>query len=641
VENFTGETPVSLVSKGCDVMLWLIPILPAIAFLVISAFFVNRLRRIAPYILILALAVSLLISLSALPRAPLSGAEEARLGWFQADDLKFEAGSLLDPLSAVMLIVVCGVSLLIQIYSVGYMAGDDGYGRYFAYMSLFSAAMLGLVISNNILQTYLCWELVGLCSYLLIGFWYRRPSAAAAAKKAFVVTRFGDTGFLIAVFALSLYAKEFNFVALQQRVGAGEFSTGFLTVLSLLIFCGAVGKSAQFPLHIWLPDAMEGPTPVSALIHAATMVAAGVYLVARTFFFFAASPIALIVVACIGAFTALFAASIAAATNDIKRVLAYSTISQLGYMMLGLGAAGYTAAVFHLTTHAFFKALLFLTAGSIIHAIGTQDMWELGGLGKKMPVTAMTCLAGALALAGIFPFSGFWSKDEILASAWLRASANPLFYLLFAAGLLSAFLTAFYIFRMWILCFAGSPRTQAAAHAHESPRVMTYPLVVLALLALISGFWMKQSVPGKGLPFAEFIYFGPAHEGEIAWLMLLSTVVAAAGILLAYLAYYRGSISVISFHRAFPWVRKGMKNKWWVDAAWEFFATRIVIAGSAAAAWFDRHVPDGMVNGVAWLCGQAGLRLRRVQTGQVQFYALVVFAAIVVFVMLLRLTAGY
>jgi NADH-quinone oxidoreductase subunit L len=379
---------------------------------------------------------------------------------------------------------------------------------------------------------------------------------------------------------------------------------------------------------------MEGPTPVSALIHAATMVAAGVYLVARTFFIFSASPVALIVVACIGAFTALLAASIAVATNDIKRVMAYSTISQLGYMMLGLGAAGYTAAIFHLTTHAFFKALLFLTAGSVIHAIGTQNIWEMGGLRKKMPITAFTCLAGALALCGIFPFAGFWSKDEVLASVLLRGQMDPLFYVLFVAGVAAAFLTAFYVFRMWILAFAGSPRTHAAEHAHESPWVMTGPLLVLGFLALVRGFWLKASVPGVGEGIGAFLG-GKHHGANELPLMLLSTAIALAGLGLAYLAYAKKVVNPAAFHRAFPWVRNGMQNKWWIDAAWEYFATRIVIAGSAVAAWFDRHVPDGMVNGVAWLCGVTGQRLRKVQTGQVQLYALVIFIAIVAFVVLL------
>jgi NADH-quinone oxidoreductase subunit L len=614
--------------------LWLIPILPAVAFLLIVAFCLGRLRRIAPLVLIIALETALLLSLKAIPLAHLAGGEEHSRLWFRLDYLNLQVGTLLDPLSAVMLVVVCTVSLLVQIYSIGYMKGEEGYGRYFAFMSLFSAAMLGLVVSNNLLQTYLCWELVGLCSYLLIGFWYRKPTAASAAKKAFVVTRFGDVGFLVGVLALSLVAKEFNFHALQTRLAAGEFSQTFITVIALLIFAGAMGKSAQFPLHIWLPDAMEGPTPVSALIHAATMVAAGVYLVARTFFWFSASPVALVVVACIGAFTALLAASIAVATNDIKRVMAYSTISQLGYMMLGLGAAGYTAAVFHLTTHAFFKALLFLTAGSVIHAIGTQNIWEMGGLRKKMPITALTCLAGALALCGIFPFAGFWSKDEVLAAALTRGAIDPLFYVLFAVGVVAAFLTAFYVFRMWILAFAGSPRTKAAEHAHESPWVMTAPLLVLGFLALVSGFWLKASVPGVGEGIGAFL--GGEHRGanELP-LMLLSSAVALAGLGLAYLAYAKKAINISAFHRAFPWVRNGMQNKWWIDAAWEFFATRIVIAGSAVAAWFDRHVPDGMVNGVAWLCGVTGQRLRRVQTGQVQLYALVIIIAIVVFVVLI------
>jgi len=600
-----------------------IPALPLLAFLFIAALATRRDdERIAPAFIITALLGSLALSGIALLRVTQAGPFTMTLAWLHVGQLALDLGVTLDYLSAVMMIVVCVVSLLVQIYSIGYMKGESGYGRYFAYMSLFSGSMLGLVISNNLAQTYIFWELVGICSYLLIGFWYRRPSAAAAAKKAFVVTRFGDLGFLAGILVISnLPATTFDFAGLAARVSTGHLPAASLTLISLLIFCGAVGKSAQFPLHIWLPDAMEGPTPVSALIHAATMVAAGVYLVARCYFLF--TPESLLVVAIIGTITLFLAATMGVAENDIKRVMAYSTVSQLGYMMLALGVGGYAAGVFHLTTHAFFKALLFLTAGSVIHAVQTNNMWQMGGLRKHMPITALTCLVGALALAGVFPLSGFWSKDEILTAAY--TSHLPGHTLFFAVAVAAAFLTAFYIFRLWFLTFAGAPRSEAAHHAHESPGVMTLPLLVLGALAVIAG-GLLITVPGTGHGFGQLFETAAGAEGPAYGVMILSTVAALAGIALAYAAYGAKVVSPAAFNARLPFVYALFKNAWYLDRAWVWFATRVVLAGSALAAWFDRHVVDGMVNGVAWLCAVIGLRLRRAETGQLQTYAFVFIA---------------
>ena len=607
---------------------FLIPGLPLLAFLVISAFATRKQdEELAPAFIIIALTGSLVLSFRALMMVAAQGELERTVPWLSVGTLSLDLGVLVDYLSAGMMVVVCVVSLLVQIYSIGYMRGENGYGRYFAYMSLFSGSMLGLVISNNLAQTYIFWELVGICSYLLIGFWYRRPAAAAAAKKAFVVTRFGDLGFLAGILVLSaLPNASFGFADLAHRVETQRLAVGTATLVSLLIFCGAMGKSAQFPLHIWLPDAMEGPTPVSALIHAATMVAAGVYLVARTYFLFAVAPTALFVVASIGTLTLFLAATMGVAENDIKRVMAYSTVSQLGYMMMALGVGGYTAGVFHLTTHAFFKALLFLTAGSVIHTLHSNNMWEMGGLRKRMPITAITCLVGALALAGMPPLAGFWSKDEILTAAWhSKLAGHQVFFL---AALVSAFITAFYVFRLWFLTFGGEPRTAQARQAHESPWVMGGTLVILGALAAVAGV-LKKSVPGTGQGLGELLSREGAPE-PFSWLVMgLSVAAATGGIALAWAAYSRGLVSPAAFNRRFPGVYALLKNAWYFNHAWELFATRVVIAGSALAAWFDRHVVDGMVNGVAWLCGRVGQRLRALQTGQMQFYVAVLVLGVI------------
>jgi len=404
---------------------WLIPLFPLAAFGLI-AFGTKPWKQLSGYVAVAGILASLAIALAVFGEA-LSGARlERQFDWLPlanaiGQPIALPLGILVDPLTAIMLVVVTSVSSLVIVYSQGYMHGDPGYSRYFAFISLFCMSMLGLVLANNLLALYIFWELVGLCSYLLIGFWYQKPEAAAAAKKAFIVTRLGDIGLLIGILLLFSQAGTLEFTQIEEMVAAGRFDPTFMSLVGILIFCGAVGKSAQFPLHVWLPDAMEGPTPVSALIHAATMVAAGVYLVARTFPIFEAGPLALTVVMAIGTFTALFAATMAMVSNDIKRVMAYSTISQLGYMMLALGVGARTAAVFHLMNHAFFKALLFLAAGSVIHALGTQDLRQMGGLKDRMKITSWTMLIAALSLSG-FPLltSGFWSKDEIMAAAYTR-----------------------------------------------------------------------------------------------------------------------------------------------------------------------------------------------------------------------------
>lgn len=539
--------------------------------------------------------------------------------WLVVGDWTIHIGARLDGLSALMMLIVSTVSLAVQVYSVGYMSGDNGFARYFAVMALFTAAMLGLVIADNLLLLYMSWELVGLCSYLLIGFWYRKPEAANAAKKAFVVTRFGDVGFLLGLILLSYAAGTFQIEQIEAQVANGTLNPLFgslplfATVVSLLLFCGAVGKSAQFPLHVWLPDAMEGPTPVSALIHAATMVAAGVFLVARMFFLFAVAPMAMQLVTVVGLFTAFMAATIALLQYDIKRVLAYSTISQLGYMIMALGLGDRVAALFHLGTHAYFKSLLFLTAGSVIHATHTQDMREMGGLIGKMKITAVTALVGALALAGIFPLSGFWSKDEILLAAWKGNHLIPLI-----GGVITALLTAFYMTRLWVLTFLGKPRTEQAQHAHESPAVMTVPLLLLAVAAATGGLGATGVRSALG---------GGEHASLSVALALGTTVVALAGIIVGYRLYRSAEEEPLRTRLPFS-VYTLLERKWFVDDFFTYVVARLALWLAAVIAWIDRTLVDGIVNAVAWFTGATGARLRWLTNGQAQFYALVVVLSI-------------
>ncbi|HZP56551.1 MAG TPA: NADH-quinone oxidoreductase subunit L [Dehalococcoidia bacterium] len=573
----------------------------------------------------------------------------ARLG---GPNLDISLALRIDGLSAIMLVTVTAISLVVQVYSQGYMHGDGGYSRYFAYMSLFTAAMLGLVLVDSIIFVYVFWELVGLGSYLLIGFWFEKPAAANAAKKAFLTTRLGDIGFLLAILLIWSKTNTFNIPVLQDMAQAHEISDGVLTLFALGIFAGAVGKSAQFPLHVWLPDAMEGPTPVSALIHAATMVAAGVYLVARMFPVFQASNEAMTTVAYVGGFTAIFAASMGIVMTDIKRVLAYSTISQLGYMMLALGVGGYVAAIFHLFTHAFFKALLFLGSGSVNHATGTFDMRKMGGLRKYMPITYATFLVGSLSLAGIVPFAGFWSKDEIIGAAW----HDDKFLMLVALAVV--FITAFYTFRAVFLTFEGEyqggeppqhggaeePHAAHPAQPHESPLVMALPLLVLAVPALLAGF---VNFPTDSTRALAHLLEGALPESSAAQLhpesfnfalAAISLALALAGIGLAWVVYRAKVVTAAELRPIFGPLATLVERKYYLDDLYEGLIVRQGLYNTVCAAgqWFDAHVVDAVVNGAGQVTRRAGEALRWVQSGEVQAYGSVGFAGllIVAFLML-------
>ena len=641
----------------------------------------------AAYLTILAVGVSFVISLMLLS-ATISGHGKIEYPvheWLTVGGFTFNVGILMDPLTSIMLVVVSGVSLMIQIYSVGYMSeeGNRAYARYFAYMSLFTASMIGLVLASNIIQVFVFWELVGLCSYLLIGFWFTRPSAANAAKKAFIVTRVGDFGFLLGILYLffnqdTLAAAGLNgldIADLYKAVEVGLIAGSTATWIAAGIFAGAVGKSGQFPLHTWLPDAMEGPTPVSALIHAATMVTAGVFLVARFFPVFQASDSMMTVVAIVGGFTAIFAASMGLVMNDVKRVLAYSTVSQLGYMMLALGVGAYAFAIFHLFTHAFFKALLFLGSGSVNHASGTFDMRYMGGLRKHMPWTFWTFLIGSLALAGIFPTAGFWSKDEILASALHAGTGVGTF--VFALGIIAALMTAFYMFRALWMTFGGEFRGGADAeakdaaesgadpeslhlgHVHlaESPKVMVAPMLILAVLAVVIGFVANPPLdlgPMSIVPihwFTHFMGYGPV-EVKIpdfdVLLAVVSTVVALAGIAIAYMMYSRRSqsdaiptadrkrdrrpLSADRVGARFGPIYRLLSAKYYIDELYEGLIVKRAFYGGVALAldWADKNVVDWVVNKIGWFGANIGVPLRQIQTGQIQQYAAAISIGIIV-----------
>ncbi len=554
--------------------------------------------------------------------------------WIVAGDFVTGITVQVDALSGVMLLVVTGVGLLIHIYSVGYMHGDPGYARFFAYLNLFVFSMTMLVLAGNFLLLYVFWEAVGLCSYLLIGFWYRRAAAAQAGRKAFIVNRVGDFGFGLGIMWLWTALGTLDYAPVFAR--AGELSPAVATGIALLLFAGACGKSAQLPLHTWLPDAMEGPTPVSALIHAATMVTAGVYMVARSHALFERSGTALEVVAVVGTLTALFAASVALVQTDIKRVLAYSTVSQLGYMFAAVGMGAYAAGIFHLVTHAFFKALLFLGAGSVIHGLGgEQDLRRMGGLAPKMVATTITMTIGAVGLAGLPPFAGFFSKDEILHAAF---SGHRL--VLWALLLLGAFLTAFYSFRLVFATFVGAPRMprEVAHHVHESPPVMTLPLAVLAILTFVAG-WAAGMPSAHGTRFARFlapVFPVPEHEWSGATtlvLAVLSSAVAAAGVWLAWVRYVATPVKAATFGQPRTPVHALLLNAYYVDALYDRLIVRPLYALSVFLA---RAVDQGLIDGLVNLSGRAVAagagRLRRLQTGYVVNYALTMLVGAVVLV---------
>ncbi len=625
---------------------WLIFLMPVLSLLVIAFIlrpFFKDSPKLCGYVTIAAIGISCIISIWVLITVlgdPQHTMNIPDLHWLTVGSLNIGLGLLIDPLTAVMVVAVSFISLMIQIYSQGYMEGDPGYHRYYAFMSLFTTCMLGLVMMDNLFFMFLFWEGVGLGSYLLIGFWFHKPSAANAAKKAFIVTRLGDFGFLVAILVLFQQTGTFDTKELHALAVSGALAGTTLTWVAIGIFSGAVGKSAQFPLHVWLPDAMEGPTPVSALIHAATMVAAGVFLVARLYPLFEHSMAAITIVAIIGAVTAIFAATMGLVATDIKRVLAYSTISQLGYMMLGLGTGGIAIGIFHLFNHAFFKSLLFLGAGSVNHGTGTFDMRLMGGLRKYMPWTFATFLVGSLSLAGIWPLSGFWSKDEILISA---QQMPVLFYL----AMITVFMTAFYMFRAVFMTFGGEYRggepsshggqDSHAAHApHESARVMTIPLVLLAILSICTGWW---NISGG---FDQFMGHAAEHGASAGFfvsfftvlthpLPLISLIVALLGILLAYAMYSAKWISAEAVGRIFKPIYILFSRKWFFDELYENIIVRKWLFGGLfkAFAWFDASVVDGAVNGIARGVASAGGSLRRAQTGQLQLYAMTIAIGII------------
>ncbi len=637
---------------------WLIPLFPAVGF-VINGLFGRSLGKkavnwVGPSAIGLSFLTSILVFFELIERPPTERLfEKVIFDWVGSGSFQTVIGYQIDPLSILMALVVTGVSFFIHIYSVGYMHDDPGYTRYFTYLNLFVFMMLNLVLANNFLLMFVGWEGVGLCSYLLIGFWYEKDSASNAGKKAFVVNRVGDFGFILGIFLLftslgknGVWTLDFT----EVFANASKLDTGTVTAITILLFIGACGKSAQIPIYVWLPDAMEGPTPVSSLIHAATMVTAGVYMVARCNVLYSMAPISMAVVAIVGVATAIFTASIGICQTDIKKVLAYSTISQLGYMFLGVGVGAYSAGIFHLMTHAFFKGLLFLGAGSVMHALsGELDMRKMGALRKKIPYTFWTFFIATLAIAGVPGLSGFFSKDEIL---WQAFSSAHGYWLLWAVAALAAGMTAFYMFRALFLTFFGQSRVDehVAHHVHESPKIMTVPLLVLAVLSVIGGYIGVPHILGGANHIHEFlapVLGGGAEPAEAhagitlisqAWasggeggshsaaleyiLMAVSVVIAGVGILIAYLFYVKNPALPKLAAERWKGLYKLVYNKYYVDEIYEIlFINSLKNLGIGLWKGFDDFVIDGAINGVAYLIGLLSGAMRKVQTGVVQNYA--------------------
>ncbi|MDJ0680184.1 MAG: NAD(P)H-quinone oxidoreductase subunit 5 [Xenococcaceae cyanobacterium MO_167.B52] len=664
---------------------WLIPLLPLLgaAFVGIGLISLNKatnnLRQIAAVFIVSIVGIAMVMSFGIF-WSQIQGHEvyTRSIEWASAGDFHLQMGYVIDNLTSLMLVIVTTVAFLVMIYTDGYMAHDPGYVRFYAYLSIFSSSMLGLVVSPNLVQIYIFWELVGMCSYLLIGFWYDKKAAADACQKAFVTNRVGDFGLLLGILGLYWATGSFDFAVIGERledlIASGAISIGLATLFAVLVFLGPVAKSAQFPLHVWLPDAMEGPTPISALIHAATMVAAGVFLVARIYPILEPVPMAMNIIACTGAATAFIGATIALTQNDIKKGLAYSTMSQLGYMVMAMGLGSYSAGLFHLMTHAYFKAMLFLCSGSVIHGMEAvvghnpvlaQDMRLMGGLRKYMPITAYTFLIGNLAICGIFPFAGFWSKDEILGQAF---QANPVLWFI---GWITAGLTAFYMFRMYFMTFEGEFRgndtgirqqlftasgvvfgpgamdvKEGEDHGHsdsphESPITMALPLVILAIPSLAIGL---VGMPWNNL-FEAFIHApGEVVSGEefelTEFLIMagLSIAIAVSGIIVAALMYRLKKIDPAAIAEKYPALYKFSLNKWYVDDIYE----QVFVIGSRRIARqimeVDSRVVDGAVNltGLATLLSGEGLKY--LETGRAQFYALIVFGAVLGFVLVFSIT---
>ncbi len=624
--------------------LYLVPLLPLAAFIINGLFrtrlskgFVQGLAVTAPGLSFI-ISVALFFELLGLDPAHRS-VQQVLFAWIPIGNLQLDIAFLLDPLSSVMIMVVSGVGFLIHVYSIGYMAHDAGVKRFFIYLNLFMFSMLTLVLANNLILLFIGWEGVGLCSYLLISFWFTKKSATDAGNKAFIVNRIGDFGFLLGGFIIFWAAGTLQFHELAARAPhVFTIGGGAMTAATLLLFLGATGKSAQIPLYIWLPDAMEGPTPVSALIHAATMVTAGVYMLARLNFLFIMAPTSMLVVAIVGCATAFVAATIGVAQNDIKRVLAYSTISQLGYMIMACGVAAFAAGIFHLMTHAFFKALLFLGSGSVIHAMSDeQDMRKMGGLKKQLPVTYATFLMATLAISGIPLFSGFFSKDEILWKSFSSGHGSIIFWIV---GVVTALLTAFYMFRLLYMTFFGQPRydKHTAEHLHESPKVMTVPLIVLAILSVIGGWIGLPHSLGGGNWFEKFLEPVMSHGGgegaeeavaavhhagvSTEYLFMGITVVLVfVFIYIAYYLYVKNTAKAGSLRESFSGIHKLIYNKYWVDEFYWAIIVRPLVDG-AIFLWkvADVLIIDGIANGLARLVGDISETFRRVQNGYLRGY---------------------
>ncbi|MDA8158229.1 MAG: NADH-quinone oxidoreductase subunit L [Deltaproteobacteria bacterium] len=603
---------------------WLIPLFPLSGWL-LWGLFGKYFKGLSGYIASVFVILSFILSVILFFIVAYShGFTDTLYPWVYAGIFKTGVSAVIDRLSVIMLVMVTGVSALVHVYSIGYMQGDKGFSRYFSFLNLFVFSMIMLVISNNLLLLYVFWEAVGFCSYILIGFWYEKKSASDAGKKAFIVNRVGDFGFAIGIFLLFATTKTLNYEAVFAAIPSIPAYT--TTIIALLLFAGAVGKSAQFPLHVWLPDAMEGPTPVSALIHAATMVTAGVYMVARFHIIFSYSPAASEVVLAIGTFTAFIAAFIAITQFDIKRIIAYSTISQLGYMFMAVGIGSYTAGIFHLISHAVFKGLLFLTAGSVMHGLsGELDLRKMGGLYSKMKTTAITFIVGGLALSGIPPFSGFFSKDAILADIY-----NKGFYFAWIIGEITALMTAFYIFRLIFLAFFGDSRLDSDKHAHESPRIMTIPMIILAVFAVIIGF---LGMP----PFNDSLFYSFLHTdfknaynfapfvSDTPWYILsfISVLAGLLGIYIAYLLYIRKSVDPERIKSIFKPVYILSYNKVYIDEIYNFLIVKpLLVFFDFLWKVIDVKVIDGAVNGIARAFAGFSVKTRKIQNGMLMSYIL-------------------
>jgi len=634
-------------------LLFLVPLLPLLGFTINGLFRTRLPKNVVLSLAVGSVGVSFIVSVLLFfhllgLEAEHRIVEQVLFSWLPVGSLHLDIAFLLDPLSAVMILVVTGVGLLIHIYSIGYMAHDPDIKRFFIYMNLFMFSMLTLVLGNNLILLFVGWEGVGLCSYLLIGFWFEKKSAADAGKKAFIVNRIGDFGFLLGSFIIFWTAGTLEFGQLAQKAAeVFPLGGGAVTAATLLLFLGATGKSAQIPLYIWLPDAMEGPTPVSALIHAATMVTAGVYMLARLNFIFVLAPTTMLVVAIVGCATAFVAATIGLAQNDIKRVLAYSTVSQLGYMVMACGVASFAAGIFHLMTHAFFKALLFLGSGSVIHAMSDeQDMRKMGGLRKQLPTTYKTFLMATLAITGIPLFSGFFSKDEIL---WKSFSSSHGHWIFWFVGFITALLTAFYMFRLVYMTFFGEGRydKHTAEHLHESPRTMTVPLVILAILSIGGGWigwpaslgggnwfehWLEPVMAGVPGAAHEITTHGAGggHDLTEYYLMAITVVLVFAMIYLAYYLYVKNIKKTTSLRESLSGIHKMLLNKYWVD---EFYGATVVrpLVNGSIFLWkiIDVLIIDGIVNGLAQIVGDMSTTFRRMQGGYLRTYMAVFLIGVV------------